>query len=271
MNRYVLITGAAGGLGRSFAVECAERGWDLFLTDRYDAPLRDLARALSRSHGVAVETASCDLADPQWRKDLYGQLRALDARPWMLLNVAGLDFEGAFLERSTDELLDIVRVNVEATLATTHEVLRLRDPEVPFRLVTVSSLAGFYAMPLKATYAASKAFLLRLSVALGEELRAEGGSATVLAPAGLATSAQVIPAIDAQGLLGQVTTIEVPTAVRLTIDAALKGRSLVVPGTLNGLLQRLGGLIPDRLVARIIALRWRRARAEPARHSPLPA
>jgi NAD(P)-dependent dehydrogenase (short-subunit alcohol dehydrogenase family) len=35
---YVMITGAAGGLGKAFAVECASRGWNLVLTDlRADA------------------------------------------------------------------------------------------------------------------------------------------------------------------------------------------------------------------------------------------
>ena len=33
MRSYVLISGAAGGLGKAFAAECAARGWNLFLTD----------------------------------------------------------------------------------------------------------------------------------------------------------------------------------------------------------------------------------------------
>ena len=38
-----LITGAAGGVGKAFAVECASRGWDLFLTDARGDPLEVLA------------------------------------------------------------------------------------------------------------------------------------------------------------------------------------------------------------------------------------
>ena len=33
MRSKVLITGAGGGLGKAFCVECARRGWDLYLTD----------------------------------------------------------------------------------------------------------------------------------------------------------------------------------------------------------------------------------------------
>lgn len=33
MSSFVYVSGATGGLGKAFAVECASRGWDLFLTD----------------------------------------------------------------------------------------------------------------------------------------------------------------------------------------------------------------------------------------------
>ena len=34
------VTGAAGGLGKAFAVECASRGWDVYLSDLNPAPRR---------------------------------------------------------------------------------------------------------------------------------------------------------------------------------------------------------------------------------------
>ena len=48
----VAITGAAGGLGKAFAVECASRGWDLFLTDLPGEPLETLAAGLRSTYGV---------------------------------------------------------------------------------------------------------------------------------------------------------------------------------------------------------------------------
>ena len=42
----------------------------------------------------------------------------------------------------------------------THNLIGLRDPLAPFHIVNVASLAAFYPMPVKATYAASKRFLL---------------------------------------------------------------------------------------------------------------
>jgi short-subunit dehydrogenase len=55
----VLITGAAGGLGRALAVECGRRGYNLFLTDVNGDGLRCIQRGLERQFGVTVTTKAC--------------------------------------------------------------------------------------------------------------------------------------------------------------------------------------------------------------------
>ena len=50
----VMITGATGGLGKAFAVECASRGWNLFLTDLTLEPLETLAEGIRRAYAVNV-------------------------------------------------------------------------------------------------------------------------------------------------------------------------------------------------------------------------
>ena len=66
-DQLILITGAAGGLGRAFAVECASRGWNLFLTDQHDEPLETLARCLCSTYGVSVSIFPSDLTDTSSR------------------------------------------------------------------------------------------------------------------------------------------------------------------------------------------------------------
>ncbi len=67
---YVMITGAAGGLGKAFAVECASRGWDLVLTDLQIGPLNTLADSLSTTYGIQAAVYPCDLSDPGSRAGL---------------------------------------------------------------------------------------------------------------------------------------------------------------------------------------------------------
>ena len=259
MKSRVFITGATGGLGKAFAVECASRGSDLFLTDISDASLAKLSESLANTYGIKVSFYSCDLTDAGSRAGLYGHIRSRCLMFDFLINVAGLDFEGAFAERTPDQIRTMVRLNIEANLELTHELLKLRDPARTFRIINVSSLAAFYPMPVKAMYSASKRFLLNFSRALGEELRSRNVTVTALCPAGMPTTPECIEAIEAQGLAGRITTCNVGYVASKTIDMALRGKPVYIPGLLNRILRAAGSVVPDSIIARAVGSRWNAA------------
>jgi len=260
MRSMVFLTGATGGLGKAFAVECARRGWDLFLTDLDHVRLGTLAVSLERTYGINIRYKAGNLMDADSRKELFQVLSEADYKFRGLVNVAGLDVEGIFQERTRDELRGIIRLNVEGTLEVTHCLLDQTDPMTPFWIITVSSLAAFFPIPVKATYAASKRFLLDFSLALRDELKSKGATVTVLCPAGLPTTTSAIEGIEAQGLIGQLTTRNVGQVARLTIDKAVKGRSIVVPGLINQIMRWAGGLVPPVILSGLLGRRWRSAR-----------
>ncbi len=260
MKSVYLITGATGGLGKAFAAECAARGWDLFLTDLRTDRLQLLAGGLERAYGVQVAYHASDLTNPASRNDLIQKFRAEKWRFRGLVNVAGLDHEGLFMERCNEEITAILRLNVESTLITTHSLLEFRDQAVTFRIINVSSLAAFFAMPVKATYAASKRFLLDFSLALRNELRDENVTVTALCPAGMPTNQACIDGIEAQGMMGQLTTADIGPVAYETIEAALRDQAIVIPGTLNRAMRWAAGFIPAVTVANFIGSRWRAAR-----------
>lgn len=255
----MFISGATGGLGKAFAVECARRGWDLFLSDVDPAALEILESALERTYGIDVLQRACDLTEAEDRSSLCADLERSPCQFRGLINVAGTDFEGFFLERSREQLQTIIRLNVEATLDLTHALLAKTDPGITFRIINVSSLAAFFPMPVKATYAASKRFLLDFSLALRDELRIQGTTVTVLCPAGLPTTEKTITAIEAQGLMGQLTTQNIGSVAAGTLDAAHAGRAVYIPGRINRLVQWLGGLVPRLALSKGIGSRWRAA------------
>jgi short-subunit dehydrogenase len=256
----VAITGAAGGLGGAFAVECASRGWNLFLIDQNAGKLKILSEGLQTCYGVKVLSHVCDLTDSDARTALYKHINDESLTFWSLINIAGIDYEGPFLEQTSRHIRTIIRLNIEATLDITHALLNRREMLSTFRIINVASLAAFYPMPLKATYAASKRFLLDFSLALREEVRDMGATVTVLCPAGLPTTPECIQAIEAQGWMGYITTMDTGRVANETLNAALKGRALVIPGWVNRTLQIMGSLVPHRIVAGIIARRWKTAR-----------
>lgn len=259
MRRAALITGATGGLGRAFAWELAARGWDLALTDVSDDALLLLGEGIRRAHGVRILTRVADLADDASLDDLASWIASGEVRLGALVNVAGFDVEGAFESRDREGLLALMRVVMEAGVILTHAALEQGTAADTLRVINTASLAGFFPMPYKATYAASKGFVLSASLALCEELRGRA-TITVLCPAGMPTTSSAVEAIAAQGIMGRLTTRNPSDVARLTVDAALRGRAIVVPGAINRALVAAGAIVPRAAMARLIGRRWAAAR-----------
>jgi short-subunit dehydrogenase len=257
MKNYVCITGATGGLGKAFALECASRGWNLYLTDLTPHKLSTFAAGLERLYGIEVQTYACDLTDPDQRQAFWEQARQRKVCLDFLINVAGMDFEGPFAERDHLELRTILRLNIEATVEMTRSSLGFNNPEGTFHIVNVCSLAGFYPMPVKAVYAASKRFLLDFSLALRQEMRGRDVEVLALCPAGMPTTLDCIEKISSQGFMGKITTLNVGDVAARTVDLALAGRPIYIPGLINQFLRFLGGLFPPTLVAALIGWRWK--------------
>lgn len=258
MQPFIFISGATGGLGSAFALDCAQRGYNLFLTDVNPRGV-EFGNSLAESYGIQVQYFTCDLTSREDRSRLYGYLKENDFRFWGLINVAGLDYEGDFLGRSREEVLRIVELNIESTIDTTYAILKLRDIQKWFRLINVCSMAAYNPMPYKAVYAASKRFLLDFSLAVREEIKPYG-TVTALCPAGMPTTPENMRAIFAQGFWGLATTVDAQRVAHKTVSHALKGKKTYMPGLLNRLITGMGSLIPLSWKLKLIQNRWKNSR-----------
>ena len=116
-------------------------------------------------------------------------------------------------------------------------------------------------MPFKATYAATKRFLLDFSLALNEEIKSFG-SVTALCPGGMPTTEECMRAIFAQGYWGWATTVDPFKVARGTLSRAMRGQRVYIPGWTNKWLQAISTMIPTRSKVKYVANRWTRSQAE---------
>lgn len=226
------------------------------MTDREQAGVKSLADALRAGYDAAVYEYACDLTDEAAREAMFAWMRREGLRFTMLINAAGADKEGEFLRQEIRSLLDVVRLNVESALGMMRGILELRDFAGRFTVINVCSMAAFYQMPYKAVYAASKRFLLDFSMAMRSELAPLGVGVCALCPAGMPTNRETRASINALGAIGRLTTKNTGYVATKTIEQALRGRAVYVPGTLNRLVCAAAAVLPKRVVRGVIGKFW---------------
>jgi hypothetical protein len=255
-TRLALVTGAASGLGKAFAESCARRGYNLLLADLPGTGLPALAEGLRREAGVEVSLFEADLSTAQGREGLASfcaeRAEALD----LLINNVGIYRNGAFVESPADWHEACVSLAALLPMRLVHE-LSPRLAKARGRVINVASLASFYPMPVMASYAASKAFLLHWGIAVAEELKPLGIGFTTVCPGGIYSNPSVTRSIESQGFLGRLSSVAPERLAERSLDAALKGRELYVPGAFNVLLAAIGSRLPKVGLARAIGARWR--------------
>jgi len=163
-GRRVLLTGASRGIGAHLAQAFAERGADLALVAR---PSRALSEVASQTGGTAYP---CDLSDLTAVDDLVKQVEA-DAPVDVLVNNAGISHVGWYLDRTQDEIDQVMAVNLLAPMRLSRQLLPLMVERGRGQVVNVSSMAAVLAPPGLSAYAASKAGLSHFTAGLRADLR----------------------------------------------------------------------------------------------------
>ena len=253
---YTFISGATGGLGKTYAKICAQKGYNLFLTGRSTEKLSALKDAITAEYcGVSVKYFPCELTNEQSRKELIEHIKSEGLVFDRIINVAGVDIQKAFTAYTPEKAVFQIRVNCEATLLLTLGLLgcRAKNAEV----LTISSMSGVSPMPYFAIYSASKAFLTNFFTSLHYELKKEGVKVTTVLPGGMPTRPDLIEEIKKQGLGGKLSSKPPEFVVKKSLKAVKKNKIICVPGAFNKFLYFIMKIAPKRIVLSFIARRWK--------------
>jgi len=248
-RRLALITGASSGIGAELARIHASRGGDLVITARRQKELERLKTDLESSHGSRVHVIVKDLAEPDAPQAIYNDLNTRGLRIDYLMNNAGFGNYGLFHQQDWARNEAMIKVNVLALAALTRLFLPDMVARRSGRVLNVASMAGFLPGPLQAVYYATKAFVISFSEAIANELAGTGVTATVLCPGPVET--EFARQAGTQGVRGFARMASAHEVAQAGYEAMLRGRTMIVPGSLNKLMiHGLLRLAPRGLVTR---------------------
>ncbi|KAI9747754.1 MAG: hypothetical protein M1815_003920 [Lichina confinis] len=175
---WAVVTGASDGIGKEYAVQLAQKGFNIVLVSRTESKLGLLAHEIENMNAMSVRTKIVAIDFAQNNEDDYRRLKAtlegLDIA--VLVNNVGKshDMPVPFILASKQEVTDIVTINCLATLRVTQIVAPGMVQRNRGLILTMGSTGGLLPTPLLATYSGSKAFLQQWSSALGAELAPHG-------------------------------------------------------------------------------------------------
>ena len=182
-GRTALVTGAAGGLGRAFAVALAEAGADLVLTDLPGAGGLGETAALVRACGRGALVVEQDLSDTAALHRFADRVREQAGPLRILVNNAGTAALERFNEITPESWYRVMRVNLDAVFFLTQRIAEHMVADgVPGRIVNITSKNALVAEAGLAHYNASKAAVDLLTQTLAVELAPHGITVNSIAP-----------------------------------------------------------------------------------------
>lgn len=180
-----LITGASSGMGRDMARTLSKKGYDLVLVARDEEKLKQVQEEL-RKYGTNIDIIVKDLSVEENCKDIHKKVQNVD----ILINNAGFGDCGNFTKTSLDKEISMIETNVIAYHILTKLYLIDMKEKCSGKILNVASIAGFMPGPLMATYYATKAYIVKLSESIREELKKEKSNVqiSILCPGPVSTN-----------------------------------------------------------------------------------
>lgn len=250
---YTLITGSGAGIGRALALECASRGMHVVAVSLPNSGLQELKSEIDEKFGTKVRILETDLTQEGACRDVYEYCVREGIRVNVLVNNVGLGSTGPF-ESFDGAFYDIqMKLNVLATgLLTRFFVPELK--KVPSaKILNVGSMGGFFHIPHKVIYSATKAFVYSFSMALRAELRKDNILVSVLCPAAVDTNEKVRAHNQTLSRTAKSSLMKPEDVAKYAVRKMLQGKAVIVPGFFNRCYLKMSSLVPYGIKMRIIS------------------
>lgn len=179
----VVITGAAGGIGRAIVREFVTRGYTAAVTDINASALDELVK----NYPGSCTAFPANLADAVAIPALFEQIEQSLGQVEVLVNCAGMVNVGRLEEWSEAQIEREIQVNFAAVVRCCRAVIPAMKARRRGTIITVCSMAAFCPLEESALYAATKFGVRGLMLSLHEDLRRSGIHACLVHPGSVDT------------------------------------------------------------------------------------
>lgn len=235
-----LITGASSGLGKDFAINLSNLGYDIILVARNKKKLEQVSKLCKTKTFIEV----LDLSISENCKKIFKKYKNID----LLINNAGFGEFGDFASSNLDSELEMIDLNIKAVHILTKLYLKQMIKKDSGRILNVASSAAFLPGPLMSTYYSTKSYVFKLTTAIFEELRRIKSNAKVhvLCPGPVDTNFN-----DVAGVNFSMKSLSSNYVTSYALKKMFKNKLVIIPGFVNKLGALGSKILPLKFVLKV--------------------
>ena len=186
-GRVALVTGASQGIGRACALKLAQSGANVALAARGQEKLQALAAEISGAGGNA-SAFSLDVGDEEQVKSTFKAVIAQFGKIDILVNNAGITRDQLVMRMKRADWDAVLNTNLTSAYLCTQQAIGSMLKQRWGRIVNVASIFGQTGQAGQANYAASKAGLIGLTMAIAREVSSRNITCNAVAPGFIETA-----------------------------------------------------------------------------------
>lgn len=250
---FTVVTGSSEGIGKALAEYCAKLGMNVVLVSLPGESLTQTEKYLRFKYNVEVYSLGIDLTDEDASRRVGEWIDNNHISVNMLINNAGCGSIGNFDEITYDVMLKQIELNITSLTVLTRLLMDQLKRNQPAYILNVGSIAGFFLVPYKAVYGATKSYVVNFSLSLREELAPYAIGVSLLCPGGVTSNYMAMQRKTRHGWIGRLSYLSPEQVAREAIDGLLKNKRVIMPGSINRILFFLNHILPPKIRIKIAA------------------
>lgn len=184
-NKLAVVTGGAQGIGFTIARQFLQAGAKVSIWD-YSEKALAVAKAELSQYAAQLQTQQVDVTD---RASVSAAVAALQTKPEILVNNAGITRDKSFAKMSTDDWDAVINTNLTGLFNVTKSMLEnFKADSTQKRIINISSVVGLYGNFGQTNYAAAKAGVIGMTKTWAKELGRKGFTVNAVAPGFIKTA-----------------------------------------------------------------------------------
>jgi 3-oxoacyl-[acyl-carrier protein] reductase len=186
-GRVALVTGASQGIGHAIALKLAESAATVAVAARNQNKLNELAGQITAAGGTAA-TFPLDVSDEEQIKSAFKAVITQFGKIDILVNNAGITRDQLVMRMKRADWDAVIQTNLTSAYLCTQAAIGSMLKQRWGRIINVTSIFGQMGQAGQANYAASKAGLIGLTMAIAREVGSRNITCNAVAPGFIATA-----------------------------------------------------------------------------------